>query len=204
MKNSKHLVSFILAMILSLFSFSPAALATEMRTANSDISNEWIPLSESSFSREEALELLGVTEAEAERMSLFVVDAEPIDASSLSSGLSTCSVTIGPNAVHQFPSFSFTGTNIGSYWTCAGTKLKFSAVYHSAANVNTPIDIFLYGWGMENPNDIFEGVTAHVLQLMPGNTYTMNGFVNAHQNYDYHFVYYGGNNSTLTMIVAVY
>lgn len=189
-------------LVLSLIFTSQPVMAAELENDIPSSSEAMIPLEETEYTREEALEILGLTEEEAKDMSFYVVDAEPAEVSDTESEISTHQVTIGPGESYWFPTFTFTGTNVGSYWTCTGTQLSWAAIYHSAASSRASIAIFLYGYGRENPDNVFEGCTSHLLDLMPGNSYT-NGYHSAVKNYDYHFVYYGGDQSKITMIVGV-
>lgn len=203
MKKINRFSLLALALVFSLLFSSQTAMAAELPENVSSNSSAMIPLEETEFTREEAIKILGVSEEDAEKMSFYVVDAEPAEISTPEPGISTYGVGIEPGQVYTFPTFTFSGTNIGSYWTCKGTKLTWAAVHHSSADPNTSLSIFLYGYGRENPNDIFEGCTDHVLYLPVGESYQMGSFISSPKNYDYHFVYYGGNQSKVTMIVGI-
>ncbi len=203
MKKSNHFRLLALTLVFSLLFSSQSAMAAELPKGVSNNSSEMTPLEETEFTREEAMELLGVSAEDAEEMSFYVVDAEPAETSSYKPGISTYGVGIEPGEAHTFPTFTFSGRNVGAYWTCKGTKFIWAAIHHSASDPNANIDIFLYGYGRENPNDIFDGCTDHVLQLGVGETHRHDSFISSPKNYDYHFVYYGGRQSTVTMIVGV-
>ena len=190
MNTLKKISYFTLALIFSFLFPIKEVMAADLPSANSNL---MIPIEKTGITRENAIKILGVNEEEAKQMSFYVVDAEPAKSG----------IGISPGETHVFPTFTFTGTNIGSYWTCKGTKLTWAAIHHSAADENTYIAIFLYGYGRENPNNIFEGCTGHVLSLRAGDSYNSGVFVSSPKDYDYHFVYYGGNQSKVTMIVGV-
>lgn len=205
MKRIKCIVSLVLAMtmvIIMSFSATPV-MATENNVIVSDDTQTMIPLEETEYTREEAIEILGISKEDAKNMSFYVVDVEPAENLNIDNGISTCGVSISPGENHAFPTFTFTGKNVGSYWTCKGTKLTWSAIHHSSANSNNSIAIFLYGYGKEDPNDVFAGCTGCVVDLPAGSTYRSGSFTPATKNYDYHFVYYGGNQSKVTMIVGI-
>ncbi len=185
-----RIISSILALLL-LIGAQPV-----MAHENAEKTGQMIPLEETTYTREEAMEILGITEEEAEKASFYVVTPE-------TNGQSTKSghVTIGPQQVYTFPSFTFSDMNYGSYWTCNGSLLKWAAVHHSGADVNTAITIHLYRYGQYDPNDVMD-CTSFVQFLPVGETY-QSGWIDAYKT-DYRFVYWGGNQSKVTMIVAVY
>lgn len=160
------------------------------------------PIEEAGITQEEALEILGLTaeEAAAEGLSFYVVDAEPVENLDDSQGVSPAHVTIPSGEVYSFPTFTFTGTNYGQYWTCGGTRMIFGIVYHSASDHNADISVYLYRWGQDYtvPNEY----EASVLFLPVGETYQMNSFFNAYKC-DYKFVYYGGRDSRITVVVGI-
>ena len=203
MKKFTHLSFIALILALSMLLCPQTAMAEELPKNVSNVSSAMIPLEETDITREEAIKILGISNEEAEKMTFYVTNAEPAESTNYKNGGSTRGVSIGPNEAYAFPTFTFSGNNTGAYWTCMGTRLTWGAVHHSAADINTYISIFLYGYGMEDPNNVFAGATDFVLSLGVGQTYHMGSFVDATPNYDYHFVYYGGDQSMVTVVVGI-
>lgn len=191
----------ISALVLTLSLLCSQAVMARETDNIAESTGTMIPLEETSYTREEAMEILGISEEEAEKVSFYVVDTEPNETSVIEPGISTNQVTIGPQEIYTFPSFTFTGDNNGAYWTCNGTMLKWAAVHHSAADVNTKIGIILYRYGQPSPDNVFDCVS-YVMFIPVGETY-QSGWIDAYKT-DYRFVYWGGNQSKVTMIVAVY
>lgn len=208
MKKFKRIQALFLAIVLVVSSMSMSAFAAEVEDTNADsatTNSSFVPLSETEYSRDDAIRIMGMTEEEAEGVEFFLVDAEPI--SSDESSQSARGVVINPGQTHNFPSFSFTSKNVGSYWTCKGTQLRWTAVHNTCTpyDINHYVTIFLYAYGDEDPNDVM-ACHSYMDFLMVGETRSY-GFMSAVKGLDYHFVYYcpggGQYRSTVTMMVAV-
>lgn len=155
------------------------------------------PIEETTLTREEALAVLGLTpeEAEAEGLSLYVVDAQSASEVAAASD----QVTINSGDVYSFPTFTFSGRNIGRYWTCNGTRLIFGCIHHSSAEPDTLVSVLLYQYGRDYTNI----ADCNMIMYCPARqTTSLSEFMDAYRT-DYNFVYYGGNESRLTMVVAV-
>lgn len=207
MKKFKRIQALILAVVLVLSTMSMSAYATEVEeTSKEDTTNSsFVPLSETQYSREDAIKMMGMTEEEAEGVEFFLVDAEPMNIEDV--GNSARGTTINPGATHTFPTFSFSSYNVGAYWTCNGNQLRWIAVHNTCTpyDINHYVEIFLYAYGQEDPNDVMN-CHSHMNFLMVGETRN-SGFLSATKGLDYHFVYYcpggGEYTSTITMMVAV-
>lgn len=206
-----------LVLLVSSFSSSTAIIANaatldkESLIVGESKIDTLTPIEETNVTQEQALEILGLTaeEAESEGMSFYVVDAQPASApietptnatNLITPGISTNQVSISPGQNYVFPTFTFSGTNYGQYWTCKGTRMMWGAVYHSASDPNAAISIYLYRYGQDYtlPNDYVDCV----LFLPVGQSHKPTRFFDAYKT-DYKFVYYYGKNSKVTMLVGV-
>ena len=198
-------ISFVLTLFVSSVSVSATAGNITESTNNQLIEvgksniDTLTPIEKTTMTYEEALAILGITPeiAKFEGLSLYAIDIRPNKTSNL--GFSTNQVTISPGENYAFPTFTFSGRNIGRYWTCKGTRVTFGCAYHSAANQNQLISIYLYKYGRDY-TDLSQATTA--LHVSPGSTASLGHFIDASKT-DYNFVYYNGNKSKVTMIVGV-
>lgn len=198
-------VCLAFALLIPSFSVSAAPI-TNSQSSNGDLlvigeSNidTLTPIEKTTMTYEEALEILGITPeiAKSEGLSLYAIDTQPNKTSNL--GISTNQVTIYPGENYAFPTFTFSGRNIGRYWTCKGTRVTFGCVYHSAAKQDQLISIYLYKYGRDY-TDLSQATIA--LHVSPGDKASLGHFIDASKT-DYNFVYYNGNQSKVTMIVGV-
>lgn len=176
---------FAFALALGMCFSMQAIQAHAAETVEND--NAIMSIEEAGFTREEAMELLDLSEEEAEGVSFYAVRA------------TTDHVYIGSGEVHDFPEFTFTGTNGGQYFTVNGNRMKASAVVRFINRGNQPIEFRAYLWEYGNPyyltNTLYTN-TSYAPSSNPEKWVTSIDWVDVTYGLDYRFTYYCNNINT--------
>ena len=137
-RRSKRFLSLILSALMVL---SSALSLTAFASENEEVAtqSEYTIITPESEEYAKALEVLGLTEEEARECSVYSTDV----------AMDGARVTIPTDgSFYYFPTFTFSESNGGSYWTCNGNRLKWgvtwSAPYETTMDLRLGIYLYRY------------------------------------------------------------
>lgn len=199
MKNKRSLklwgMLLVLAMCFSIFPCS--AFAAETSSAE-NVSVQVQSIEDAGISRETAMEVLGLSAEEAKNMDFYAIK-------------SPRQLTFNSGDTYTFPKFTFTGDNIGSYFTVNATKLKYGAIWEiPSSQPACAIDIYLYPYG--GGYDYKLRLTSFMDSSTGNKRVTgQSDWIDTVYGLDYHFSYqtedstWGGKEitSSVTMVIGV-
>lgn len=164
--------------ILTVFCTSISAFAAESPSST----NTFVPVEESSISRQEALDILGFTEEDIDGGEILVGDFE---VSTLSS--------IDPSNPFDSGYFSFSGENIGSYRTLHGNFLGYTILWKPTEFLGRgapTLRVDLYGYGSNKSLSAWQIDTSIQNPTMVGDYYrSPTKTLKIQDGLDYHFIY---------------
>lgn len=186
---------FAFALALGMCFSMQAIPAHAAETVENDMNV--MTIEEAGFTREEALEILGMTEEEAKEVNFYAVRA-------------INQVALSPGDVWTPNAFSFTGENTGSYFTVNANKIKFGVVWEPASKTQaTQTRIYLWPYG----SNVAAGQMYFESSMIGSNgkASKTSDWINATYGLDYHFLYdcyYIGSAAqqatcTITLVVGV-
>lgn len=176
-KRSLKLWSMLLALAMCLSIFPCSAFAAET-SSSEQVSAKVQSIEDAGISRETAMEVLGLTAEEAKDVDYYVIS--PMS-----------HVSIGSGEVHEFPKFSFTGDNVGSYFTVNGSKLKVAMIWHPLFSDSVPgiFRAYLYPYGSTNPIHQTFFTTEREPNGANNTWLSQSEWLNVTRGLDYHFIY---------------
>ena len=179
MKLAKRFFCFTLVVVMMLCN-SITAFADDT-DSSSDMNI--IPVEESDISKEEAIEILGLTKSEAEGKQIYL--------------------SVSPNSTNQsinpggdpFDSgfFSFSGTNIGRYYTMNGDVLAYSILWKPTEDLGygvPAIEVRLYPYGGSCISSWYTTSDVTTLEKINGYFRSPTMAVRIQEGLDYHFIYH--------------
>lgn len=206
-KRFSRSIGLVLSLAIALSVFAPAVYASE---SNDTCATSADPLDASTITFEDAVEYLGLTPEEAQKVQLYVVETDG-DVFSLSeSGIQPCVEITDPSRtyinsgeIYNPGYFSFTGYNIGRYRTMNGSKLKLSFVW-KPTSTTTLCDVLiqLRRYGVSQPvlqmhlyNDVYKPNDYNVQQT---------DWINIVSGRDYNIIYDAWDfDATMTVTVSM-
>lgn len=185
-KLSFFVKRFFCSLLATLCMLLPnfGTIAVEAAAEGTDTTH-FVPVEETDITKADALEILGMTEAEADNIQIYVSD---IPLSSKSSALNPGDTPFDSGY------FSFSGTNVGSYRTMNGSVLAYNILWkptqHLSYGVPT-LEAYLYAYdGHVGYLDRVLLNTAITNPTMVGDYYsTGTRTVRIQKGMDYNFVY---------------
>lgn len=125
------------AMILTtLFTFTASAESNNVINT----ANKWSNVEKGTDLYYQALSVLNLTESELEDCNIYSISSTPD---------STRGVSIPNNTTYMFNEFTFYNSNVGSYWTCNGSELKWGFVWYvpgASELTGHYLRVHLYQW----------------------------------------------------------
>jgi len=158
---------------------------------------ELMPLEESDLSREEALEILGMTETEADGQEIFVATCDSQD-------------TISPRTVtyptglnnYTFGGYTFTYKGTGATWKIANDvgRMKWGAQLDSASDPGLGAEVTLHGvhGALQSCHITGSNPTWNSDQF-----YVLEGLMGREFHWEY-YAYSGNNTAKVTMVLSTW
>ncbi len=190
-KRKNCVLGILMAVAMMIMSFAPMQVLAAENTEEGTVTL----IQENDEYYNEAKEVLGLSDEEAQKSNIYAVDVNPSK---------MARVTIPNNGQnYNFPEFTFSGYNGGAYWTCQGTRLKWGYTWRGTYDSNYDLRLGVYLYRYNRPNDVL------IDQAWSYNRegYTSN-WLSASRT-DYRFLYYcnyltqsGEGTATVKMFVA--
>lgn len=191
-KSFTKITSFMLALMFCFLLVPFSAFAAEVENDSLKIQT----IEEAGVSREEAIEVLGLTDEEAQNIKFYALR-------------STEQLTFNSGDFYEFPTFTFTDYNVGSYFTVNADKIMYGVIWElEDGQPAATLEVKLYPYGEPC------AYSAFIRTTMDGGDKrltTKSEWIDAYNGVDYHFIYdanaWTGDprsvTSSVTMVIAV-
>lgn len=196
-KRKTKVISILLALVMCISMFSSSAFAVEEIPTVDSTSLNVQSIEEAGISREEAIEILGLTPEEAKSITFYALR-------------SSDQLTLNSGDVHTFDKFTFTDYNIGSYFTVNANKLVYSVIWElPSGQPPATLDVDLYPFGESRAYHIH--LTSSMYTEDNSVMSSRSEWIDTYYGVDYHFIYTADAwewdlrpvTSSVTMIVGV-
>ncbi len=142
LKRNNFVLCILMAVAITVMSFSQMQVYA---ADNADAETVTL-IQENDEYYDEAKEVLGLSDEEAQKSNIYAVDVAPAN---------MARVTIPNNGQnYKFPEFTFSGYNGGAYWTCQGSRLKWGYTWRGTYDSNYDLRLGVYLYKYNRPNDI--------------------------------------------------
>ncbi len=186
-----------LAMVLAVAMCVSVQIIPASACENVQLPNGIQTIEEAGISKAEAIDILGVSEEEAKDMKFYSIDTKS-------------RVVLKTGDVWEPSPFTFTGENVGSYFTVKANQLRYGFRWKPASkDYATQTTVYLFGYGLTGY--VSRSFITSDRLGSGGTAFVTSDWISTKNGLDYHFsydCYYIGSAAkpakcTITLIVGV-
>ena len=187
--KTRFVTTFLALMITIAMVMPSVTFASENAEHSTGETIKMVSIEESELSLQEALDILGLTEADVEGQDIYVLS------SNVASPMSTQSRCFPTSTSYRFPTFTFSNSNRGQDWSVARDVKYFRwGVAVNATDHGVVVDLMRNGVYVD-----------HTYLKNTGDTFVSDPIYTKDYGYDYWFYYNTGtsiSSATVTMVIV--